>query len=200
MNPAPLYYSVIVKEPLSLLDFPFLKPSPLFKVHLFLFSSITAYTHHLGQRKMRPIPFLSLAIAPLLSVTHAAPSGLDTRASCPTNPCGGYNALLEYCGNYNTVDPSPEQLVGLAAMDCMCGFEGAKGIGLWDGTTMDEGFLFVNQCYSCKQGTGPEFTLLTRWEWACNTLLNVGPQQAQTCFNENQYCDTLIVLEKRARI
>jgi hypothetical protein len=27
-------------------------------------------------------------------------------------------------------------------MDCMCGFEGAKGIGLWDGTTMDEGFLF----------------------------------------------------------
>lgn len=130
-------------------------------------------------------------MAPLLSVTLAAPSTLDTRGSCPTNPCGSYEALIDYCGNYYNVANLGEP-VGADAIKCMCGSGGAEGIHQWDGTTMDEGFLFVNQCYSCVQATGDALKLLTRWELACNTWVNVDMEEALTCWNENEYCYPLI--------
>src|SRR5271163_4397075 len=101
---------------------------------------------------MRPTLLLSLAVAPLLSVTLAAPSTLDTRASCPTNSCGSYIALIEYCEDYYQTNVElVGDTVGALAIQCVCTSLGAEGIGEGDGPK-DEGFLLVNQCYQCEGG------------------------------------------------
>jgi hypothetical protein len=152
---------------------------------------------------MRPTLLLSLAVAPLLSVTLAAPYTLDTRASCPTSPCAGYIAIIEYCEDLNINVENVGETVGALAIECVCGSSGAEGIGEGDGAT-DEGFLYVNQCYQCEGVTGlltgDTLTLLTNWEVTCNTWENAGMQQALTCWNEDENCDPYIQFEKRARI
>jgi hypothetical protein len=151
---------------------------------------------------MRPTLFLSLAMAPLLSVTLAAPSTLDTRAiSCPTNPCASYVGLLNYCAkSYNNLFTIGGP-IGEAALICVCGAGGEAAIGQWDSTTVDEVILWTNQCSSCEQINEDELTLLTRWQSSCNTLLIVGGvQEALECFNENKYCVPVLEAGKRARI
>ena len=139
---------------------------------------------------MHPTLFLSLALSPLLSITLAAPSGLNARQSCPSAPCETYNDLLQFCvDNYNENIASPGDYVGPTGIRCMCGHLGVEAYT--DGSdTTQEGWVFVNTCYMCGDSTGDGLQLLTDWETVCNTWLNDGMDAAWECWNDDQDCDT----------